>query len=290
MAASTTEVSHPWIRAGAKRIPIVNRTLVMGILNVTPDSFSDGGRYLDPQLAFEHAQAMIEAGADIIDVGAESTRPGAVPLSEEDEILRLGPLLSLLGKHIDVPISVDTQKASVARFVLDLGAVMINDVSALCHDDRMGTVIAQARAGVVLMHMQGTPQTMQQCCTYANVVDDVKAFLTDRIHVAHTFGIEADQIIVDPGIGFAKNTEQSLMLLRGLHGLKELGRPILVGISNKSFIGHVLDRPVRERMMGTAAVVAASMFNGASIVRVHDVGRMKDVVRMVDAVKYPEWN
>ncbi len=290
MAGSTTEVSHQWIRAGTKRIPIVNRTLVMGILNVTPDSFSDGGRYLDPQLAFDHAQAMIEAGADIIDVGAESTRPGAVSLSEHDEIQRLGPLLSLLGKQVDVPISVDTQKASVARFVLDLGAVLINDVSALRHDDKMGTVIAQAQAGVVLMHMQGTPQTMQQCCTYADVVDDVKTFLSDRIHVAHTFGIEADQIIVDPGIGFGKNTEQNLLLLKGLHGLKELGRPILVGISNKSFIGHVLDKPVNERMMGTAAVVAASMFNGARIVRVHDVGRMKDVVRMVDAIKHPSWN
>lgn len=290
MADSLTEVPQPWIRTGTRRIPILNRTLVMGILNITPDSFSDGGLFLDPQQAFDQAQAMIEAGADIIDVGAESTRPGAAPLSEHDEIHRLRPVLTWLGKHIAVPISVDTQKASVARLALDLGAGLINDVSALRSDPEMGTVIARAQAGVVLMHMQGTPQTMQQCCTYANVIDDVKTFLSDRLHVAHTFGIESDQIIIDPGFGFGKNTEQNLMLLHGLHVFTDLGCPVLVGVSNKSFIGHVLHKPVNERMMGTAAVVAASVCQGAKIVRVHDVGRMKDVVRMVDAINHSAWN
>ena len=290
MAGSTTDVPQQWIRTGTRSIPITNRTLVMGILNVTSDSFSDGGRFLDPHHAFDHAQGMVEAGADIIDVGGESTRPGAVQVSEQEELQRLRPVLTLLGKHIDVPISVDTQKSSVARVALDLGAVLINDVSALRHDGKMGEVIAQAQAGVVLMHMQGTPDTMERCCTYANVVDEVKLFLTDRIRVARTFGIEADQIVVDPGIGFAKNAEQNLTLLNRLHALKELGRPVLVGVSNKSFIGHVLDKPVNERMIGTAAVVAASVCNGAKIVRVHDVGRMKDVVRMVDAINHPQWN
>ena len=289
MAELRTNATLQWFRTRTHRISLANRTLVMGILNVTPDSFSDGGRFFDPLHAFDQAQAMIEAGADIIDVGAESSRPGAVPLPEQDEIQRLRPILTLLGQHLAVPLSVDTQKSAVARLALDLGVSIVNDISALRSDPFMGAVIAQAKAGVVLMHMQGTPATMQQCCTYGDVVEDVKKFLSDRVRVAQSFGIETDQIIIDPGIGFAKNTHQNLMLLKGLQFLNDIGCPVLVGPSNKSFIGEVLNKPVSERMIGTAAVVAASVLNGAKIVRVHDVRPMKDVVRMIDVIKCPGW-
>ena len=290
MAGSTTEVPRQWIRTCGSRISLVNHTLVMGVLNVTPDSFSDGGRFLDPQRAFEHAQAMVAAGADIIDVGAESTRPGAQPLSAADEIQRLHPVLSLLGKHLKVPLSIDTQKASVAQVALDLGASLINDVSALRHDASMGSVVSRAKAGVILMHMQGTPDTMQQGCTYGDVVTDVKNFLRERVHMAQDYGISSDQIVIDPGIGFGKTTQQNLLLLQGLESLNELGYPLLVGVSNKSFIGTVLNRPVEDRTTGTAAVVAASVLHGAKIVRVHEVGVMKEVVQMVDAIISPQWN
>jgi len=290
MTGSTTEFPQQWIRTGKRQISMANGTLVMGILNVTPDSFSDGGRFLDPQRALNQAQSMMEAGADIIDVGAESTRPGAMPLPEDEEIQRLRPVLSLLGKHLTIPLSVDTRKSSVARLALDCGVVLINDISALRNDPKMGLVIAGARAGVVLMHMQGTPETMQYHCTYGDVTEEIKSFLQDRIQVAQNFGIGADQIILDPGIGFAKNTQQNLILLNQLVSLQHLGYPVMVGASNKSFIGQVLEKPIQERVNGTAAVVAASVLKGAKIVRVHDVGPMKEVVRMIDAIKFPRMN
>lgn len=285
MSGSVTEVTERWIRAGDRRIPLGPHPLIMGVLNITPDSFSDGGRFLAPRQAIDQAQEMVEAGADIIDVGAESTRPGAECIDVEEEFRRLNPVLQILGKQCSIPISVDTRKAEVARMALDLGAHVINDVSALRFSQEMGNVVAEYQAGVVLMHMEGDPETMQDCCHYDNVVEDVKRFLLDRIEVAVSYGISREQILIDPGIGFAKNTAQNLCLLNGLSSFESLNQPVLVGVSNKSFIGSVLNRPVSERMMGTAAAVAIAVLQGAQVVRVHDVEQMRDVVAMATAIK-----
>jgi dihydropteroate synthase len=290
MSGSVTEDTERWIRAGTKRIPYGVRPLVMGVLNVTPDSFSDGGRFLDPQYALDQAQHMIAAGVDIIDVGAESSRPGSIGIDVEEELRRLRPVLEALGKQCQVTLSVDTKKAEVARRALDWGVHIINDISALKFDSNMAHVVAEAQAGVVLMHMQGDPENMQDCCYYDNVVEDVKRFLRDRIEVAESYGIEREQILIDPGIGFAKTTEQNLSLINGLASIEELGQPVLVGVSNKSFIGTVLNKPVGERMMGTAAAVATAVLHGAHVVRVHDVEQMRDVVTMATAIKQAHWN
>ncbi len=290
MSGSVTEDTERWIRARTKRIPFGVRPLVMGVLNVTPDSFSDGGRFLDPQYALDQAQHMIAAGVDIIDVGAESSRPGSVGINAEEELRRLRPVLEVLGKQCQVTLSVDTKKAEVARRALDWGVHIINDISALEFDSDMGYVVAEAQAGVVLMHMQGDPKTMQDCCHYDNVVEEVKRFLRDRIEVAESYGILPEQILIDPGIGFAKTIEQNLSLMNGLSSLESLGQPVLVGVSNKSFIGAVLNKPVGERMMGTAAAVATAVLHGAHVVRVHDVEQMRDVVTMATAIKRAHWN
>ncbi len=290
MSGSVTEDTERWIRAGTKRISFGVRPLVMGVLNVTPDSFSDGGRFLDPQYALDQAQHMIAAGVDIIDVGAESSRPGSIGIDVEEELRRLRPVLQVLGKQCQVTLSVDTKKAEVARRALDWGVHIINDISALEFDSDMGHVVAEARAGVVLMHMQGDPETMQDCCHYDNVVEDVKRFLRDRIDAAESYGIRREQILIDPGIGFAKTTEQNLSLMNGLASFENLGQPVVVGVSNKSFIGAVLHKPVAERMMGTAAAVATVVLHGAHVVRVHDVEQMRDVVTMATAIKQAHWN
>lgn len=290
MSGSVTEDTERWIRAGTKRIPFGVRPLVMGVLNVTPDSFSDGGRFLDPQYALDQAQHMIAAGVDIIDVGAESSRPGSIGIDVEEELRRLRPVLQVLGKKCQVTLSVDTKKAEVARRALDWGVHIINDISALEFDSDMGHVVAEAHAGVVLMHMQGDPETMQDLCHYDNVVEDVKRFLRDRIDTAESYGIQREQILIDPGIGFAKTTEQNLSLMNGLASFENLGQPVLVGVSNKSFIGTVLNKPVGERMMGTAAAVATAVLYGAHVVRVHDVEQMRDVVTMATAIKQAHWN
>ncbi len=290
MSGSVTEDTERWIRAGTKRIPFGVRPLVMGVLNVTPDSFSDGGRFLDPQYALDQVQLMIAAGADIIDVGAESSRPGSIGINAEEELRRLRPVLQVLGKQCQVTLSVDTKKAEVARRALDWGVHIINDISALEFDSDMGHAVAEAQAGVVLMHMQGDPETMQDGCHYDNVVEDVKRFLRDRIEVAESYGIRREQILIDPGIGFGKTTEQNLSLMNGLASFESLGQPVLVGVSNKSFIGTVLNKPVGERMMGTAAAVATAVLHGAHVVRVHDVEQMRDVVTMATAIKRAHWN
>ena len=285
IGVSTIGESQRWIQACDTRISLHNHVLLMGIINVTPDSFSDGGEFLDPQAALDQAQAMVEEGAEIIDVGGESTRPGADLVNEEEEIRRLRPVLKMLSHHVPVPISVDTRKAAVAKMAIDLGAVMINDVSALQWDPAMGQVVAEAKAGLVLMHMPGTPQTMQQTCFYRDIIQEIIDFLSERIQKAQEFGIAKEQIIVDPGIGFGKDVEQNLELLRGIPKLRSIGRPVLIGASNKSFLGHILNKHVRERLMGTAAAVAASVLNGVDLVRVHDVGPMRDVVRVSQAIR-----
>lgn len=273
-----------YVQACHVKIPCSPRVLIMGILNVTPDSFSDGGSFLDPQRALSQFDRMVSEGADLIDIGAESTRPGSRGIDEREELRRLTPVLEVIGKRATVPISVDTRKAGVAERVLDLGAVIINDVSALAYDPNVGPVVARRKAGLVLMHMRGTPETMQQFCEYENVVEEVGSYLGDRVKHAERIGIAREQILVDPGIGFAKRSQHNLALLHGLRAFQQLGRPVVVGVSNKSFIGTVTDAPVHKRMMGTAAAVTAAVLGGAQMVRVHDVRLMRDVVRTSEAI------
>jgi len=271
--------------ANGRPLPLDSRVLLMGVLNVTPDSFSDGGCYLDPRAAVEHAIAMQEEGADLIDVGAESSRPGAEPVGESEELIRLMPVLEALCARLTIPLSVDTTKAGVARRALDAGASIVNDVSALRFDPSMGQVIANKGAGLILMHMQGVPQTMQHDPIYRDVVGEVRRFFIDRMQAAAGDGIAPEQILLDPGIGFGKNLQHNLTLLANLEALEDLGRPIVVGVSRKAFIGQVLDRRVGDRLFGTAAAVAMAILHGARVVRVHDVGAMRDVVKMVEAIE-----
>lgn len=272
------------LRARGRLIPLNAGPLIMGVLNVTPDSFSDGGRYLDPGAAVAHAVEMEAQGADLIDIGAESTRPGAEPVGQEEESRRLIPVVKAVCRTVSVPVSVDTTKAAVARQALDAGAVLVNDVSALRFDSDMAPLIAETGAGLVLMHMQGTPKTMQQAPSYRDVIEDVRQFLVERIRTALDAGIAPEQILLDPGIGFGKNLEHNLMLLARLDILVALRYPVLVGVSRKAFIGQVLARPVDDRLMGTAAVVAVAVLRGALVIRVHDVAPLRDVVRMVEAI------
>ncbi len=276
------------LRARGRPIPLNSGVLLMGVLNVTPDSFSDGGRYDQPEAAVEHALAMIEQGADLIDIGAESSRPGSNPVEEEEEIRRLLPVITAVCRQASVPVSVDTTKAGVARRALDAGAAIVNDISALRFDPLMGQVVTQAGAGLVLMHMQGTPKTMQRDPQYRDVVAEVRHFFVERMKAAEEVGIDPEQILLDPGFGFGKNVTHNLTLLTQLDQFAVLGRPIMAGVSRKAFLGQVLDRQVGERLMGTAAAVAVAVLRGARIVRVHDVGPMRDVVRMVEAILHPE--
>ena len=259
----------------------------MGVLNVTPDSFSDGGKFVDVDRAVEHAGQMARAGADIIDVGGESTRPGAAPVSAEEELGRVLPVIERLAGLV---VSIDTTKAMVAEKALAAGACIVNDISALRFDARMVDVVRDAGAGVVLLHMQGTPQTMQQQPSYDDVTTEVRTFLAERIKFAEGHGLKITQIAVDPGFG--KTVADNLRLLGRLEELSSLGCPVLVGTSRKSFIGKVLGSPragtepeVDGRHWGTAATVAWAVSHGARIVRVHDVAEMSDVVRMVEAVQ-----
>jgi len=250
----------------------------MGALNVTPDSFSDGGAFLDPDAAADRALAMEREGADIIDIGGESSRPGAEPVPLEEELRRVLPVLERLRGRLRIPISIDTTKAEVAEAALQAGAEIVNDISALRFDPRMGEVVAKSGAGLVLMHMRGTPKTMQQDPTYADVVAEVRDFLAQRVEHAVSLGIDRELIAIDPGIGFGKTVEHNLELLRRLPELCELGHPVLVGPSRKSFIGAVLDLPVEERLEGTLAACAVAVVRGADIVRVHDVRAVRRAV------------
>jgi dihydropteroate synthase len=262
----------------------LDRPLVMGIVNVTPDSFFDGGQYYDPQRAVAHALRLVAEGADLLDIGAESTRPGALPVDEHEERRRLLPVVSAVARAVSVPISVDTSKAEVARAALDAGAVMVNDVTALRGDGAMVDVVAEAGAGLVVMHMQGIPETMQQAPHYDDVVGDVAQFLAERSRFAMDHGVERDRIVLDPGIGFGKTLTHNLDLLANLHAFTELGFPLLVGPSRKGFIGQLTHQSVDARAWGTAAVIALAVQQGARILRVHDVGPMRDVVSVADAV------
>jgi dihydropteroate synthase len=261
----------------------VRSPLIMGVVNVTPDSFSDGGEFLDPRRAIEHAAQLVREGADVLDVGGESTRPGAGGVDAEEESRRVLPVLDgLVG--VGVPISIDTSKAEVAAAALDAGAGWVNDVTALRGDPDLASLCAERRCEVVLMHMLGTPRTMQEDPRYDDVVEDVRAFLGSRIEAAISAGVEEQRIWIDPGIGFGKTVEHNLDLLRRLGELRELGRPILVGTSRKSFIGKITGRGVDGRLGGTIASNVLAVANGADGVRVHDVAEIRDALRTVESV------
>ena len=257
----------------------------MGIINVTPDSFSDGGLFFDPGKAVEHGLALESEGADIIDVGGESTRPGAMPVPAEEEIKRVIPVIQALSAKVKVPLSIDTYKAEVARLAIEAGASIINDISALRFDPDMVNIARGYKTPVVLMHMLGSPRDMQMNPVYDDVVQDVCHFLRERMAYAQRNGIRHQDIIIDPGIGFGKRLPHNLSLIKHLEVFKELRCPILIGPSRKSFIGEMLRQPVDERIEGTAAIVAVAVMKGANIIRVHDVKVMKTIVRMVDAIK-----
>lgn len=262
------------------------KTYIMGILNVTPDSFSDGGLYFDEKKAIEHALRLVDDGADILDIGGESTRPGSEPVSVEEEIRRTIPIIRAISKEIKVPISIDTYKAEVARHALDAGASIVNDISGLRFDPDMPKVVSEYHVPVIIMHIKGRPKDMQQNPVYEALIPEIMDYLRISIRLASKFGIPEDRIIIDPGIGFGKTFEHNLEIIKNLKEFTLLGRPVAVGVSRKAFIGKILgDVPPLERLEGTAAAVAISIFNGANIVRVHDVKEMARVAKVADAIK-----
>jgi dihydropteroate synthase len=261
----------------------VSGARLMGVVNVTPDSFSDGGRFLDPQHAIAHGIELAEAGADVLDVGGESTRPGAEGVGAEEEIARVMPVLEGLG-DLAAAVSIDTSKASVAAAAIDAGAAIVNDVTAFRGDAEMAALCAERGVEVVLMHMLGTPRTMQLDPVYDDVVAEVKAFLAERIELAVSEGVRRERIWVDPGIGFGKTLEQNLQLLQRLGELRELGRPIVVGTSRKSFIGKIDGSPVEERLGGTIASSVIALAGGAEMLRVHDVAEVAEAMRVAEAI------
>ncbi len=264
-----------------------DRPLLMGILNVTPDSFSDGGKYFSPQKALQHANEMARAGADIIDIGAESTRPGARAVTIEEEWQRLEAVLKMIKAHLALPVSIDTYKSEIARRALDAGADMVNDISGLTFDPEMVKVVAEAGCPLVIMHIKGTPRDMQIDPRYDNLMEELYRFFLGQIEWAQKNGIS--QLIVDPGIGFGKRLQDNPEIIRRLKEFRGLGYPIMVGPSRKSFIGKILDVESEKRMIGSAAAVALALNNSAKIIRVHDVYEMKQVSETVQAINRPEF-
>ncbi len=279
----STQHLSPWVIRD-RRFAWGERTYLMGILNVTPDSFSDGGLFRSVESASAQAQTLVEAGMDILDIGGQSVRPQAEDLGLKEELERVIPVIEAVRKVSNVPISVDTTKAAVAIAAVKAGADIVNDVSGATYDSAMLATVAQLKVHIILMHLRGTPQTMQQLTNYDNLVEDVMASLKERVAAATAAGIAPANVAIDPGIGFAKTGSQNIELLRHLSAFRALGHPILVGPSRKSFIGHILNRPdPKERVWGTAAACCAAIAGGADILRVHD-GQMYDVCRVADAV------
>lgn len=270
-----------------RRFALGRRTWLMGVVNVTPDSFSDGGRYFDPEMAVAHGLRLASEGADILDIGGESTRPGSLPVTEPEELRRILPVVRTLRKKTAVLLSVDTTKAVVARAALEAGADIVNDTSAFRFDPAMPGEIARSGAGVILMHMRGTPLTMQDSPRYADLLGEVGAFLGERISLAEAAGIPRERIIVDPGIGFGKTFEDNLVILRRQEVFHALGRPLLLGFSRKAFLGRILGAPPDERLEGTIAAAVLSVGRGAHILRVHDVGPVARAVRAAEAILGP---
>ncbi|MCK5553622.1 MAG: dihydropteroate synthase [Deltaproteobacteria bacterium] len=256
----------------------------MGILNVTPDSFSDGGLYVDPHKAISHGIELASQGADIIDIGGESTRPGSKPLPVDEELRRVIPVIEALSAKVEIPISIDTYKSSIAEKALEAGAEMINDISGLKFDRKMANVAAKYGVPVVLMHIKGTPEVMQLDVHYDCLLSEIMEYLEQGIEIAEGAGIDPKLIIIDPGIGFGKSVEDNLKIIRHLAELKSLGKPILLGPSRKSFIGKILNAPIEQRDEGTLASISAAIMNGANIIRVHEVGPARKTARIVDAI------
>lgn len=273
-----------WLVCG-EELPLENAPLFMGIVNVTPDSFSDGGRFLQAAAAVEHGLALVAEGADILDVGGESTRPGSEPVTLQEELDRVIPVISRLTAETTAPISVDTSKAEVARHALLAGARIVNDISGLRFEPEMIAVCREFSAGVVCMHIQGTPRTMQDHPAYENVVEDVYRYFAERLETLTSAGLPAESIVFDPGIGFGKTADHNLELLAGIPRLRELGRPILIGHSRKRFVKRVLGRPVDERLYGTIGISIAAARRGAEILRVHDVAASRDAWLAFQAVE-----
>jgi len=263
------------------------KTYIMGILNITTDSFYDGGKYISVDKAVKHALKMVDEGADIIDIGGESTRPGAEPISVDEELKRVIPVIENLSKKLSIPISIDTYKAKVAEEAINAGATIINDISGLRFDPLMPEVASKYKVPVIVMHIKGTPKDMQKNPQYDALIPEITEYLRGSIVLAKQAGVEENMIIIDPGIGFGKLLEHNLQIIKNLKEFTQLGKPILIGVSRKSFIGKILnDASPSERLEGTASSVAISVINGANIVRVHDVGFMSKVVKVADAIKF----
>ncbi len=291
LAAELEELLRPAFGAGARVLRLGGReyhldrkTLVMGVVNVTPDSFSDGGLYHDPRAAVEHALRLEEEGADILDIGGESTRPGSDFVTLDEELRRVMPVLEGIMDRVGVPVSIDTTKAEVARQALEAGCAMVNDISAMRLDPEMPGLVAEKGVPVCLMHMRGMPKDMQVDPRYDDVVGEIAAFLRQRAEAAREAGVDGANVLIDPGIGFGKTLEHNLEILRRLGEFRSLGHPVLLGTSRKSFIGRILDLAEDQRLEGTAASVALGIAGGADIVRVHDVKEMVRVARVADAI------
>lgn len=273
-----------WKHRGGS-LALGSRPLVMGIVNTTPDSFSDGGQFNTVDLAVARAERLLAEGADILDIGGESSRPGAAAVSTDEELARVLPVVTRLAGRPGVVVSADTTKAAVAKACLEAGAAIINDISAATFDPGMVETVRQFRAGLVIMHMRGTPRTMQQNPTYADVVAEVREYLAERLRVLREAGIDPSQIVLDPGIGFGKTIDHNLRLIRELGTLSSLDCPVLLGVSRKGFIGQITGKSVEERLAGSLAVAChAAVMNTAGIIRVHDVGPTVDALRMIEAI------
>lgn len=273
------------LRCRKKTFDLGKRTLLMGVLNVTPDSFSDGGLFLDPSRAIEHGLKLAEEGADLIDVGGESTRPGSKPLDADEELRRVIPVIESLSKRLEIPISIDTYKSKVAQAAIDAGAEMINDISGLHFDPDIAKVASKEDVPIILMHIRGTPETMQRDVHYESLFSEILRYLREGIEQAEASGVDPEKIIIDPGIGFGKTLEHNLLLIKNLSEFRILGKPILLGTSRKSFIGKILNAEPQDRLEGTLASTVVGILHGAHIVRCHDVAQAKKAIAVADAIR-----
>jgi dihydropteroate synthase len=277
--------THYTIRCRKRTFKLGKQTLLMGVLNVTPDSFSDGGLFFDREKAIAQGLKMVEEGADLIDIGGESTKPGSKPLGLEEELRRVIPVIEALVKEVDVPISIDTYKSTVAKKAIEAGAQMINDISGLHFDPDLAHVASKEDVPLILMHTRGTPETMQKDVHYESLLSEILQYLRESIQRAESAGLDPGQIVIDPGIGFGKTLEDNLLIIKNLQELRILGKPILLGTSRKSFIGKILNTDVTERLEGTLSSIAIGVLNGAHIIRCHDVLEAKKAISVADAIR-----
>ncbi|MCJ7748850.1 MAG: dihydropteroate synthase [Desulfobacterales bacterium] len=277
--------THYTIRCRKRTFKLGKQTLLMGVLNVTPDSFSDGGLFLDREKAIAQGLKMVEEGADLIDIGGESTKPGSKPLGLEEELRRVIPVIEALAKEVDVPISIDTYKSTVAKKAIEAGAQMINDISGLHFDPDLAHVASKEDVPLILMHTRGTPETMQKDVHYESLFSEILQYLRESIQRAESAGLDPGQIVIDPGIGFGKTLEDNLLIIKNLQEFRILGKPILLGTSRKTFIGKILHAEVTERLEGTLSRIAIGVLNGAHIIRCHDVLEAKKAISVADAIR-----